>query len=440
MSKRNLTILIIVLITITAVLFGFSYFSKTSTTNTTEQAQDTNFVSQFFPLIKKIIAPASEVTPPADISGFTPVTTQEQPKTKLNKISSIPIAGYGIFMKERFKDILSSPQNTEIETTTEVTPPPTELVPAVKYVDKTIGNIYQTFASNIYERKFSEIVIPNVHEAYFTNNGESVVMRYLKEDNKTIETFIGTLPKETPGSDSTENNTIDAVFLPENVSDLSISPDGSKIFYLFNSSNSVVGIISDTSGVKKSQVFDSPFTEWLSWWPNNKIITLTTKPSSNVPGHMYELDLNKKEFNKVLENINGLTTLASPSGEMVLYSDNNLSLRVYDTKTRESISVGLKTLPEKCVWGKTSEYVYCAVPKYVEQGNYPDSWYMGEISFSDEIWRMNIEIGAGTLLSDTTSVNGVEDIDGIRLSLDENENYLFFINKKDSYLWKLDLN
>ena len=37
------------------------------------------------------------------------------------------------------------------------------------------------------------------------------------------------------------------------------------------------------------------------------------------------------------------------------------------------------------------------------------------------------------------SINGTEDIDAIKLTIDEGENYLFFVNKKDSYLWELDL-
>jgi hypothetical protein len=154
---------------------------------------------------------------------------------------------------------------------------------------------------------------------------------------------------------------------------------------------------------------------------------------------MYAVDPNKKDFNKVIGNINGLTTLTSPDGQLILYSSNNLFLNTYNTKTGESVAVGLRTLPEKCVWNKTSDVVYCAVPKYISPGNYPDSWYMGEVSFSDEIWRINTQNGSTILISDISSISGAEGIDGINLTLDDAENYLFFMNKKDSYLWKLDL-
>ena len=32
-----------------------------------------------------------------------------------------------------------------------------------------------------------------------------------------------------------------------------------------------------------------------------------------------------------------------------------------------------------------------------------------------------------------------EEIDGIKPALDESEDYLFFVNKKDSFLWELEL-
>ena len=197
--------------------------------------------------------------------------------------------------------------------------------PALRYVNKATGNIYQTFADKIDERKFSSTTIPKVYEALFGNKGESVIMRYLKTDNKTIETFVGTLPKEYLGADSIGTSEITGSFLPENISDISVAPDTSKIFYLFDIGDSVVGVTFTLQTNTKVQVFDSPFTEWLSFWPNNKMITLTTKPSANVPGFMYAINPDRKpastsaslggDFNKILSGINGLTTLTSPDGK-----------------------------------------------------------------------------------------------------------------------------
>jgi hypothetical protein len=447
MSKRNFTLLIIALVIIAIVAFMFFSSSKSPSVPTGEGG-GTNFFAKFNPFNRNKTTPPAEV-PPTDISGGElPPPEEIMPPVKLRKVSTMPIAGYGVFMKERFK----APTLEEVGTPTDnlekkvkPAPPLTEFMPALRYVARATGNIYQTFADKINEQKFSSTTIPKVYEAYFGNNGEKVVMRYLKAYGITIDTFAGTLPKEILGGDSMGINELKGSFLPENITDVSISPDFLKIFYLFTTNDTSVGITSDVTGEKKSQVFSSPFTEWLAQWPNTNMITLTTKPSSAIPGYMYALNPTKKptrldgDINKILGGINGLTTLTSPDGKYVLYGDNNLSLSVYNINTKNSATLGVQTLPEKCVWGKLSDVVYCAVPKSTEDALYPDDWYQGEISFSDEIWQIDVVTNNTFALIDPVSVVGREDIDGIKLALDKDENYLFFVNKKDSFLWELEL-
>ncbi|MEK7140354.1 MAG: hypothetical protein AAB815_01065 [Patescibacteria group bacterium] len=438
MSKRNLILFIIILVILAAVVLGFLYFRQPKG----GEEGDTggiNFLSEFNPFgRKKEATPAPAI--PIDISE-TPSPGAEAPEIKLKRVSSMPVAGFAVFQKERFKDV-SIPIPITAEGGTPpgaVAPPPTEFAPALRYVARATGNIYQTFADKIDERRFSVTLVPKVSEAFFGKGAESVVMRYLKTDDRTIATFAGSVPKENLGADSSGNNEIRGTFLPDGISDMSVAPDGLKIFYLLNVLDNAVGVTAGVLGDKKLQVFDSPFTEWTTWWPNNKMITLTTKPSAGVPGYLYAIDPGKKDLNKILGDINGLTTLTSPSGKLVLWSNNNLSLGIYDIDTKTTNFFGARTLPEKCVWGKASDVIFCAVPKFVSPSLYPDAWYKGEISFSDEIWKIDVKNQNATMISDLSSINGIEDMDNIKLALDENANYLFFVNKKDSYLWELSL-
>jgi len=423
MSKRNFTLLIISLVVLVITIFGWLYFSRPTVPTDGTDTEDTNFLSRFNPFASNP-APTPTPTPlPIDGEGGTATTPET---VKLNKVSSVPVAGFTVFEKERFKEV-------------EV---PTEFVPALRYADRATGNIYQTFADKLDERKFSNTTIPKVNEAYFGNSGTTVVMRYLKADDKTIQTFVGNLPKELLGADTTEDNALTGSFLPDNITDVSLSSDALKIFYVWNTgenASTAIGTTMDLLSGKKIQIFDSAFTEWLTSWPNSKIITLTTKPAAQVPGHLYTLDLNTKSFTRAMGDINGLTTLTSPSGGLVLYSDNTLALSIYNKNTRSSSSLGVRTLPEKCVWGSASDTVYCAVPTLALGSEYPDLWYQGEVSFIDQIWRIDTSTGVGEIISNPQAIEGGEAIDGIKLMLDNGENYLFFVNKKDSYLWKLNL-
>ena len=429
MSKRNFILLTIILVIAVLLVFLF-LFTRKNTTTPGVNGTGTNFISTF-PTGNNTTTPPN-TTPPANVSGYIPPASATT--AKLIKVSTMPIAGFGVYSKERLKD----PLNSKL----------TEFAPSLRYVARATGNIYETFADKINEQQFSATVIPKVYEAYFGNSGNSVVMRYLKADNQTIETFVGSLPKEYLGTAVTGDAVVKGTFLPEDTEDMSLSPDASSIFYLFNSSSTagdtVVGDTLNLAANKKAQIFTSPFTEWLSSWPSNnsvsKMITLTTKPASGIPGYMYSMNPSGANLiQEVFGNINGLTTLTSPNGKLALYADDNLSLSVYHLDTKTSGLMGVKTLPEKCAWGGGSDVVYCAVPRSIPAGAYPDSWYQGGASFSDQIWKIDVKTGNATMLADPLAISGGQDIDGIKLALDSGENYLFFVNKKDSFLWELGL-
>lgn len=439
MSKRNFILLVIVLIVAGVLIYVF--FAPQQGQNTPGYGTEgTNFLSRFNPFGKsKVVTPPAPT--PVDISGDNQNPDNQIPAVveKLKKIASMPIAGFEILKKERLLEIAPNQAIPEVKNTKKPTPPTTELVEATRYVDRAVGNIYQTFLDKIEERKFSTTVIPKIYEAVFGNKDNSVLMRYLKSDNTTIETFLGKIPKEVLGAD-TDTNEIKGSFLSDNITDFSISPEGTKMFYLVNVGDIAVGTVLNLIDNKKTQIFDSPFTEWLTSWPNTNMITLTTKPSYAVTGYTYTLNPSTKAFTRILSDIYGLTTLTSPNGKSILYGDSSLTLNIFDTTKKTSTPIALRTLPEKCTWGSASDVLYCAVPTQINPGQYPDSWYQGEISFNDQIWKVNILTGNTTILADPTTIATRESIDGTKLMVSPSEKYLLFVNKKDSFLWELELN
>lgn len=438
MSKRNIIIFITILILVVGAVLGFLYLRAQKDGG---EEPDPNFLVKFNPFKRNTGDAPSGGDKTQNEENDAP--TVIGPETNLRMISSMPIAGFGIFSKERITDVLFNPNSSDNSTTTGSEGAPasvaTEFAPAVRYVERATGNIYQSFVDQIAEQKFSKTLVPKVQEAFFGKNAESVIMRSLRFDERTIVSFAGNLPKELLNETSVGDKEIAGNFLTDNITDMSLSPDKSQIFFLLNVGEGVVGTTSGTLGDKKVQVFDSAFTEWLSQWPNNDLITLTTKPSTNVPGYMYAINPTRKSFNRVLGDINGLTTLTSPNGKMVLWSDNTLSLGVFDIGSQTTSALGVTTLPEKCVWSSGSDTLYCSVPKFIEPASYPDAWYMGKVSFLDEIWKIDVATQTSTVISDMVSSRGIEDMDNIKLALDQDENYLFFVNKKDSHLWELKL-
>ncbi len=321
----------------------------------------------------------------------------------------------------------------------------------VRDIERGIGNIFETDMSSLVENRISNITRLKIYEAIWGNSGKNVVIRYLDDkDGQTIRSFditlLGDKPESIFGDESTstpQKKETKGEFLPENIKEMALSQQNDKqIFYLFNLNNSAIGTVYDFDTGKKKQVFQSPFTEWLPQWPSKNIITLTTKPSEKIPGFMYFLNLKTGGLHRVLSNINGLTTLTSPDAQQILYSTSGegwVSLNIYDVKSHSSEVLPLSTLPEKCVWSNTNkDLIYCAVPNNPQSGSYPDKWYQGRVSFSDDIWSINLKTYATEQVLSPTEVANKE-FDIIKPRISKNDNFLFFINKKDLSLWGVKL-
>jgi len=317
----------------------------------------------------------------------------------------------------------------------------------VRYIERGLGHIFETNMSTLQEARISNTTRLKIYEAMWGDKGKDVIIRYLADDdNKTIRTFLVNLSDFTPSKEETPSETpVDVsekpetgVFLPENIKAVIKSNNNKNIFYLVNTGNVALGVTYNIKTGKTSQLFRSPFTEWLPQWPNKNTITLTTKPSGGVAGFLYFLDIKTEEVTKTLGDIAGLTTLTSPDGEEVIYSEStgdSFVLNLYNTKNLSKQKLPFATLPEKCAWSNTENNIlYCAIPTTIVSGVYPDIWYQGLVSFSDEIWKINTETLSTELLVTPENEVGIE-IDAANLSLGPNESYLFFINKKDLSLW-----
>ncbi len=222
--------------------------------------------------------------------------------------------------------------------------------------------------------------------------------------------------------------------LPQNIVRGAVSPDGTQIFSLIPITNGfgISGLVSNPDGTGQRKIFESPATEWSAQWVNKNTIALTTLASREADGYLYFLNPISGDFKKVLGPLRGLTTLVSPDGKKVLYSNSNdrvFTTKVYSTDTGALRTLDLATLPAKCTW-QDSAIIICGVPKNITSGQYPDAWYQGIVSFSDVVWLIN------TVQNNTNIVLAPdESFDIIKPQVSPNHAYLYFINKTDQTLW-----
>jgi hypothetical protein len=78
------------------------------------------------------------------------------------------------------------------------------------------------------------------------------------------------------------------------------------------------------------------------------------------------------------------------------------------------------------------------VPKAFEAGDYPDMWYQGLTSFTDDIWMINTDTMASTLVYDINAQTA-NNMDITDMQIDKGDNYLFFTDKSSLSFWSLNL-
>ncbi len=431
MSKKNLFILIGILLIIG--VGGYIYFSTQNNgvvgNNTSSSGGG---FSSLFPFFKgtgggTTGGTTGVQTPQGGSAGETPLVQAGA----LHQISNRAIAGYFLIKKENPAPTKKLAISTEKESGNLAS------LPTIRLAERGTGNIYDIDTAGNNEKKISTTPILRTAIALFGNNGTSVLIRYIKNDNQTVASYLGQI--KTPSKDENGGEvpgSITGSFLPDNIIDVVVSPDGKNFLYITPTDAGSAGFTIKTDGSGIKQIFQSAFSEWLLQWSPGGIFA-TTKASSDTAGYVYKIS-SLGIFNRLIGGIQGLTTLMSPDGKHVLYStasSRTLSLRIHSFIDGVEIDPGLATLPEKCIWSPGNQNAYCAVPSRLADVLYPDAWYQGIVQFSDSFWKIN------TVTGETTQIVpvGENDIDATFIQLDPDESYLYFINKTNGTLWSLDL-
>jgi len=308
----------------------------------------------------------------------------------------------------------------------------------VRFVDQATGFVYETQLFSPIQNRLSNTTIPLAYNAVWDAANNSFVAQYLADDN-TVSTNVMTL-KSSGSVGTSTGQTISGFSLSTNVSSVSVL--GETVFYLQSFTGLSQGFISTIDGKTKKQIWQSPISELSAQMVSANSVALTTKPYQNIPGFVYLVSTASGSVKKLLGDVPGLVTLVSPDASEVLYStqsDAGSQMALYNVKTNTAQNTTPATFPEKCVWSKKdTTIVYCAVPENSLDGTSLTAWYMGQISFADDIWKYDLKQNTASIIERLTNDAG-EQIDVIKPMLSDSEQYLVFTNKIDGTLWSLDL-
>ncbi len=363
----------------------------------------------------------------------------------LRQLSAEPVAGY-VFFKKEF-EILNSNIGEE-ETVTEETIKEGRFV--FRFIERATGHIFETAEHFLTTTKITNTTSPKIVSALFSDDGNFVFFEKLNITGEGIDSFIGeVVEQEIPQTNedeqtSTINKSYSLEIEPYSIlSNLTVpSPNKNSFAYLVSSNESSSIFIDSFENKNKVEIFNTPIKEWLIDWTTQDTINMTTKPSSESVGHSYSLNTRTGSLNKLIGNINGLTTKISPNEEGLLYSEtsgNSIITRFKSLESGEDRRIPLSVLPEKCVFSNTQDdVIYCGTQSNSVNTKLPDDWYKGKVSFNDSIWKINTTTGLVEMFYNFNR-NKFGSFDLIDLSLTEGDEFMLFKNKKDLTLWSLNL-
>lgn len=368
------------------------------------------------------------------LSIGTPTFTTAGDQAPAQTAVSGPVQGAGTVVAPRLIRITAGPvakgsvalaiAGTSAGSTTEATLPDTE----VRYIERASGNVYSFLVHDRVLTRIGNKTLPGALEASWLPDGSRAFVRYLSSEGGTEQVSTYALPA-TGG---------EGYFLPANLSGLQVI-DQNTILTLFSTSNGSVASVAPLSGSVSSTLFESPLSS-ITVQPSGKDFVATTKGSSSVSGYAFLVSGKTGSFSRILGPYTGLSTLASPAGDKVLFSyvyKGKLFTSVISVSAHTVTALPVATLTEKCTWSPDSLSIYCGVPTAVTK-NLPDSWYQGVDSFSDRLWKIDLSTRLATLVIDPSTISGVR-IDMESLAMDSASDVVVFTNKADNSLWAYDL-
>lgn len=290
---------------------------------------------------------------------------------------------------------------------------------AIMYYQLQGGNLFRlNFASEQPER-ISNITIVGITQVRWSAKRDFAAVSYLESDRaKFFVSSVGTSSQ--------------ALFLPATVS--SFQWGGGSTLYYTEAVSSGSRLVTSTAGKNPKTLATNVIPDLRLTGANAAGIVWESAPTAAVAGISQLISPGGNTVELVSRL--GLQILPGPGRTFLisgLTSEGRLDgLALYDERGTLLRSFNVATFSEKCAFGRTATSLYCAVPDNAA-GTLPDHWFQGKINFRDHIVHVDLETGiTAEVLPSTT-------FDAIELFIDSKEQYLFFTNKNDSTLWRVEL-
>lgn len=302
----------------------------------------------------------------------------------------------------------------------------------IKYYAKETGHIYQIDFDGKHKKTISDIDLPGLVDSAWSPDGTKVISKFLRGSVIQSSYYDFIAKKNTP--------------LNENMSHIVWQSDN-KIFYTYHDPKTQQYSlnISNPDGSNWAKITNLnhgnisvaqiPRTGLVSFWNTSNAFFETDFESTLVIGGDNKLIFKEKFGADYLWNNNGTYALVSHADQK---SGSKTQLAIINNKGGEYKNLSIETFVSKCAWSRDNKTIYCALPNSLPANIIlPNDYQDKKFSTQDSFWKFN------TLTGEKLKFLGIDkmpgDIDAENLFFNADESMLFFVNRIDNKLYRIDL-
>ncbi len=237
------------------------------------------------------------------------------------------------------------------------------------------------------------------------------------------------------------------VSISKNIDTLTWNSSSNKIYYKFynpqNKKRSLNIANPDASHwnkltsleYEKISLAQVPKTGLVSFWNSGDAYQQTKLQTISAIGENAQL---------IFKNTFGTDYLWSPSGNKILLSHTDVKgghkirLAIMNANGGEYTNLDIPTFISKCVWSRDEQSIYYTLPGGIDDNAVlPNDYKSKKFNTGDTFWKVNLKTGEKTRLLELSDIR--QKYDASQLFLNKSESLLFFVNRIDQKLYKINL-
>jgi hypothetical protein len=304
----------------------------------------------------------------------------------------------------------------------------------IKYYSKQTGKVYQIDLNGQNKSTVSDHGLSGLQDVLWSPDQTKAIHKFIGPDGQAQFSFYdyGT-QKSTP--------------LKSNVDQISWATNSNKIFYKYYDASTKGRTlnISDPDGSNWNKLADINYRDIsIDQIPQSGLVSFWNKPDAFTGTIFQSMPIISGDTKTILQGKFGADYLWSPDGNNVLVSNTDvrggskMQLAVMNSNGGEFKNLDLPTMVSKCAWSKDNKTVYCAFPTGIpDSAIMPNDYLANKFNTTDTFWKIDTVTGKKDRPLEANQITG--QYDAAQLFFNTDESQLFFVNKGDGKIMRIDL-